>query len=70
MTRTRTTRRGAALKPHQHMTHSQRVIQGAGRPRTSWWTEFSPKDFTKVAVLMVQPEIKTFKQAEQERTEQ
>ncbi len=63
MTRTHGTRRGAKLRPHQHLTHSQRVIQGNGRPRTSWWTIYGREDFTAVARAEVQPEIKSYKTA-------
>jgi hypothetical protein len=65
MTRKPITRRGAALQTHQHLTHSQRVIQGKGRPRTSWWTLYSREDFTAVARAEVQPEIKSYKTAEE-----
>lgn len=52
------------LQPHQKFTHGRMAQQGKGRPRTSWWTQFSREDFTAVCVMMVQPEIKVYKTRE------
>jgi hypothetical protein len=58
---TKRKRKPTHLKPHQHMTHGRIAQIGKGRPRTSWWTEFSREDFTAVCQTMVQPEIKVYK---------